>query len=32
MKRLGVDDPRDVTHAGPSYTVDVSNVSHLGDR
>lgn len=31
-KRLGVDDPRDVTHAGPSYTVDVSNVSHLGDR
>lgn len=32
MKRLGIKDPRDVTHAGPSYTVDVSNVSHLGDR
>lgn len=32
MKRLGVKDPRDVTSAGPSYTVDVSNVSHLGER
>lgn len=32
MERLGVDDPRDVTSAGPSYTVDVSNVSHLDDR
>jgi hypothetical protein len=32
MKRLGIKDPRDVTHAGPSYTVDVSNVSHLGER
>jgi hypothetical protein len=31
-KRLGIDDPRDVTHAGPSYTNDVTNVSHLGDR
>jgi hypothetical protein len=32
MNRIGVDDPRDVTHAGPSYTNDVTNLSHLGDR
>lgn len=32
MNRIGVDDPRDVTPAGPSYTNDVTNISHLSDR
>jgi hypothetical protein len=27
--RLGVKDPREVTSAGPSYTVDVTPISHL---
>jgi hypothetical protein len=31
-KRLGIDDPRDVTHAGPGYTNDVTSVSHLSER
>lgn len=32
MNRIGVKDPRDVTTAGPGYTNDVTNLSHLGDR
>jgi hypothetical protein len=30
--RIGVDDPRDVTTAGPGYTNDVTALNHLGDR
>lgn len=30
--RIGVDDPREVTHAGPGYTNDVHSLNHLGDR
>jgi hypothetical protein len=28
-KRLGVDDPREVTHAGPPHTNDVTELNHL---
>lgn len=31
-KRLGIDDPRDVTSAGPPYTNKVGDLNHLGDR
>jgi hypothetical protein len=32
MNRIGVDDPRDVTTAGPGYTNDVTALNHLGER
>ena len=30
--RLGIDDPREVTSAGPAYTNDETSLSHLGER
>jgi hypothetical protein len=32
LNRIGVDDPREVTSAGPGYTNDVTALNHLGDR